>query len=71
MTKWKLYNVARRYVQVIEQMEHTSDPQRLKDLEEERGLWHDRMLRILKREGMPFKDREHVTRIALHIARGD
>jgi transposase len=71
MSKWKLYNVAKRYVQVIEKMEHTSDPQRLVELEEERGVWHDRMLRILKREGIPFKDREHVTRIAFHIARGD
>ena len=71
MPKRKLYNVAKRYVQVIEQMERTSDPQHLVDLEEERGIWHDRMLRILRREGIPFKDRDHVTRIAFHIARGD
>jgi hypothetical protein len=71
MPKWKLYNVAKQYIEVIEQMEHTSDSQLLADLEEERARLHTRLLGILKREGIPFKDREHVTRIALRIARGD
>ena len=69
MTKLKLYNVAKRYVEIIEEMERTRDPQRLADLEEERALWHNKLLQILKREGIPYKDREHVTRLAYHILR--
>ena len=51
-------------------MERTTDAQRLADLEEQRVEWHNTLLRILKREGIPFKDREHVTQLAYHIARG-
>jgi len=69
MAKWKLYNVAKQYVQIIEQMERTTDPRQLVDLEERRGIWHDRLLRIFRREGILFKDREHVTRLAYHILR--
>jgi hypothetical protein len=68
MRKLRLYNVARRYVAIIEQMERTRDPQKLADLEEERVAWHTQ-LQILKREGIPFKDREHVTRLAYYIVR--
>ena len=70
MAKEKLYNVAKRYVEIIEQMERTSDAQRLADLEEERVRWHNKLLQILKREGIAFKDRDHVTRLAFHIVRG-
>ena len=70
MTRGKLYNVAKRYLAIIEFMEQTSDRQHLADLEEQRVLWHNRLLDILRREGIPFKDREHVTRIALYIVRG-
>ena len=50
-----LYNVAKAYVEIIEQMERTVDPQQLMDLEEKRGDWHNKLLDILKREGLPFK----------------
>jgi hypothetical protein len=71
MAKSKLYNIARRYVEIIEQMEQTADAQRLADLEEERVIWHNRLLRILKREGISFRDRESVTRLAYHLIRGN
>jgi hypothetical protein len=70
MSKWKLYNVAKRYVEIIEQIERTIDAQRLADLEEQRVLWHNRLLRVLRLDGIPFKDREHVTQLAYHIVRG-
>ena len=69
MVNLKLYNVAKRYIEVIEQMERTKDPQRLADLEEERVIWHNRLLQVLKREGIAYKDREHVTKLAYHIVR--
>ena len=70
MPKWKLYNVAKQYVDIIEQMERTTDTQRLADLEDQRVFWHNKLLHILKREGIPFKDREHVTLLAFRIVRG-
>jgi len=69
MAKSKLYNVARRYIEVIERMERTADAQKLADLEEERVIWHNRLLKILRREGVFFKDRESVTRLAYHLIR--
>lgn len=70
MSKSKLYNIVKRYIEIIERMERTTDAQRLVDLEEERVIWHNKLLRILKREGIPFKDRESVTRLAYHLIRG-
>lgn len=70
MAKTKLYNVARQYLEIIELIENASDPQSLADLEEQRVIWHNKLLAVLKREGIPFKDREHVTRLAIHIVRG-
>jgi len=52
-------------------MEHTTDAQRLADLEEERMIWHNRFLKLLMREGVSFKDRESVTRLAYHLVRGN
>jgi len=54
MAKSKLYNAAIRYIEIIERMEQTADAQRLADLEEERVSWHNRLLEILKREGIRF-----------------
>ena len=71
MTKSKLYNVARRYIAIIEQLERTTDAQRIADLDEERVIWHNELLKILKREGIPSKDRESVTRLAYPVVRGD
>ena len=69
MSKLKLYNVAKRYIQAIEQIERTRDPQRLADLEEERVIWHTKLLNILKRENIPYRNREHVTSLAYWIVR--
>ncbi len=69
MQKWKLYNVARQYIKVIEAMEKTRDPQSLADLEEQRVIWHNSLLRVLKQQGILFKDRDEATRWAYHILR--
>ena len=71
MAKDKLYNVAKRYLEIIEKIERTTDPQCLVELEEKRVIWHNKLLGIFKREGVPFKDREHVTRLAIYIVRGE
>jgi len=71
MSKSKLYNVAKHYIEIIERMERTADTQRLADLEEERVIWHNKLLKILKRQSVPFKDRESVTRLAYHLVRGN
>ena len=67
MAKWNLYNVAKQYIAVIENIERTVDANELMELEEIRTEWHARLIRVLKREGIPFKDREHVTRFAYYI----
>ncbi len=51
-------------------MERTHNANALRDLEEERVIWHNRLLEILNREGIKFKDREHVTALALRIVKG-
>lgn len=67
--KNKLYNVAKCYVEVIDRLENTHDVDTLARLEEERVIWHNKLIQILKRENIPYKDREHVTRLAYQIAR--
>ncbi len=65
--KGRLYNVAKRYIETIERMELTHDKQILAQLEEERVIWHNKLIDILRREGVPYKDREHVTRLAYQV----
>ena len=71
MGKLTLYNVAKRYVEIIEQIERTRERQQLADLEEQRVIWHNKLIQILKREKILYKDRDHVTRLAYHILRSD
>ena len=69
MGKPNLYQLARAYVQVIERIEQTSDSQELRELEEQRVVCHNRFADALKAAGIRFKDRDHVTRIAIRIAK--
>lgn len=64
-----LFELARVYVKVIEQIEHTSDPRELRALEEQRIEAHNRFADALQTAGIRYKDRDHVTRIAYRIAR--
>ena len=64
-----LFELAVAYVKVIERIEQTADPERLHELEEERVIRHNRFADALKVAGIRYKDREHVTRIALRIAK--
>ncbi|MBI3088185.1 MAG: hypothetical protein HYY91_04800 [Candidatus Omnitrophica bacterium] len=57
------------YVKIIERIEHTADPEQLRELEEERVIRHNRFADALKAAGIHYKDREHVTRIAFRIAK--
>ena len=66
-----LYRAAKKYAQVIEQIEQTTDPKELQRLEEKRVELHWKFIDILKKQGIEFKDRDHATRIALKIARGE
>lgn len=65
----RLYNVAKRYTQVIEAIERTRDPEQLVDLEEERAEWHHKLIIELRRRKIRFKDREHVTTLAFRLVR--
>ena len=67
MIKGSLYDVAKRYIDIIDSMEKTHDKDRLTSLEELRVIWHNKFMEKLKQEGIAFKDREHVTRIAYRI----
>ena len=64
-----LFELARAYVRLIEQIEHTSDPRELRTLEEQRVEAHNRFADALQRAGISYKDRDHVTRIAFRIAK--
>lgn len=67
--KQNLFELATAYVRVIEEIERTSDPQRLKELEEKRVICHHQFADALKSAGIRYADREHVTRIAFRIAK--
>ncbi len=67
--KVTLFDLACAYVKIIEQIEHTSDPRALKDLKEQRVIVHNKFADALKAAGIHYKDRDHVTRIALRIAK--
>jgi hypothetical protein len=71
MKKENLFQVAKEYVNVIESIEKTRDPQELQSLEEKRTELHWTFIAILKKQGIKFKDREHATRIAYRIANGE
>ena len=67
--KSTLYDLACAYVKLIEKIERTSDPRELHELEEQRVMAHNRFADALKAAGIRYKDREHVTRVALRIAK--
>lgn len=66
--KENLWQVARKYVEVIEAIEKTTDPKELQRLEEKRVELHWKFIDMLKSQGIQFKDRDHATRIAIKIA---
>lgn len=65
----KLYNLAKEYVSIIEEIEKTSDIKKLQELEEQRVDLHWQFIDLLKDQGIKFKDRDHATRIAIKIAK--
>ena len=69
--KETLYQAAKKYVDVIEKIEKTTDPKELQVLEEKRIDLHWKFIDLLKSQGIKFKDREHATRIAIRIANGE
>jgi hypothetical protein len=68
MRKKTLREIARRYIEIIQAMERTSNKSKLIELEEQRIIWHNKFIEAMKQEGIPFKDRENVTRIAYRLA---
>lgn len=66
-----LFDLATAYVNVIEQIERTADPHELKELEEQRVICHNRFADALRTVGIHYQDRDHVTRIAFRIAKGE
>ena len=67
--KHNLFESAVAYVKIIERIERTADPKELRELEEERVVLHNQFADALKAAGIRYKDREHVTRLALRIAK--
>ena len=70
MTK-NLFHAAKKYTEVIEAIEKTTDPKALQALEEKRVEFHWKFIDLLKKQGIKYKDREHATRIAVRIAHGE
>ena len=68
LMKENLYQLAKEYIDVIEKVEKTKDPQLLEALEEKRVELHWKFIVLLKKQGIKFKDRDHATRIAYRIA---
>lgn len=69
--KESLWQAAKKYVEVIETIEKTTDPKELRRLEEKRVELHWKFIDALKIQGIKFKDRDHATRIAIRIANGE
>ena len=66
-----LYHAAKKYAEIIEKIEKTTHPKELRRLEEQRVDLHWKSIDLLKSQGIKFKDRDHATRIALCIAKGE
>lgn len=66
-----LYQIAKKYIEVIRKIEKTADPKKLTKLEELRVDLHWKLMDKLKEQGIKYKDRDHATRIALRIANGE
>ena len=66
-----LFQAAREYVDVIEKIEKTSDLEKLHKLEERRVILHGQFLDVLKEQGIEFRDKDHATRIAFRIVKGE
>ncbi|MFA5160230.1 MAG: hypothetical protein WC484_06990 [Candidatus Omnitrophota bacterium] len=66
-----LYHAAKKYIEVIEKIEKTTDPEELQGLEEKRVDLHWEFIDLLKKQGIKYKDRDHATRIAIRIAHGE
>ncbi len=66
--KNNLYQAAKKYIEIIEKIEKTTNPKVLQLLEEKRAELHWEFIDLLKEQGIAFKDREHATRIAVRIA---
>ncbi|MBP9865977.1 MAG: hypothetical protein KBC91_06215 [Candidatus Omnitrophica bacterium] len=66
-----LYQIAKKYIEVIDEIEKTTEPSKLQRLEEKRVDLHWKFMDLLKKQGIKFKDREHATRIAIRIANGE
>ncbi|MFH1799639.1 MAG: hypothetical protein ABH891_02160 [Candidatus Omnitrophota bacterium] len=66
-----LYLVAKKYVEVIEKIEKTTNPEELQVLEEKQIDLRWKFIELLKKQGIKYKDREHATRIAIRIAHGE
>lgn len=64
-----LFDLACAYVKVIERIERTREPKELHELEEQRVICHNQFADALRAAGIHYKDREHVTRIAVRIAK--
>lgn len=69
--KETLYQVAKKYIEIIEKIEKTTNPKELHHLEEKRVDLHWKFIDLLKAQGIKFKDRDHATRIAQRIAKGE
>ena len=69
--KENLYQAAKKYVEIIEQIEKTTNPKELQALEEKRVALHWKFIDMLKNQGIKFKDRDHATRIAIRVANGE
>lgn len=69
--KENLYQAARKYVEVIEKIEKTTDRIQLQRLEEKRVELHWKFIDLLKAQGIKFRDRDHATRIAQKIVNGE
>ncbi len=67
--KKNLYIIAKEYVEIIEQIEKTSDSHKLEKLEEKRAELHWKFIELLKEQGITYKDRDHATRIAMRIVK--
>jgi len=69
--KDNLFQLAKKYVDIIEKIEETTDAKKLQSLEEKRVQLHGEWLDMLKAQGIKFHDREHATKIAYKIVRGE
>ncbi len=69
MAKYQIKNMARQYIDIIEEITRTKEPFRLEELRDQRDLWKFKFTSELRKKSIPYTD-SGLTKLAHEIIKG-